>query len=110
MPELLISADSHVKMSHDQVKAHLAARHHASYDAAAGRYEAKMQRATGAANRAGAQLPTKDVTTENDATKNVVAKNAVFRRPRYWDPVERLKDTDTDGVQTEAPYTQGSPF
>jgi predicted TIM-barrel fold metal-dependent hydrolase len=95
MPELLISADSHVKMSHDQVKAHLASKHHASYDDAANRYEASMQHATGAANRAGAQL---------------VAKNAVFRRPGYWDPVERLKDMDTDGVEAEVLYSEVSAF
>jgi predicted TIM-barrel fold metal-dependent hydrolase len=95
MPELLISADSHVKMSHEQVKVHLAQKHHANYDEAAGRYEASMQHATGAANRAGAQL---------------VAKNAVFRRPGYWDPVERLKDMDTDGVEAEVLYSEVSAF
>jgi predicted TIM-barrel fold metal-dependent hydrolase len=95
MPERLISADSHVKMTHDQVKSHLAAAHHAAYDAAAGHYEASMQHATGAANRAGAQL---------------VAKNAVFRRRGYFDPVERLHDMDTDGVEAEVLYSEVSAF
>ena len=30
----LISADDHVDLAHDQVKAHLATKHHAEYDAA----------------------------------------------------------------------------
>ncbi|MCU1456521.1 MAG: putative metal-dependent hydrolase, TIM-barrel fold [Actinomycetia bacterium] len=95
MSERLISADSHVSMSHKQIKSHLATRHHASYDVAAGRYEASMQHATGSANREGAKL---------------VAENAVFRRPGYWDPVERLKDMDTDGVEVEVLYSEVSAF
>src|ERR1700692_1985582 len=92
MAELLISADSHVKMSHEQVKAHLASKHHLAYDQAAGAYEARMRRGTGAANRAGAV--------------QVAASNAVFARPGYWDPVERLKDMDKDGVATEVLYSE----
>jgi uncharacterized protein len=96
MTERLISADSHVKMSHEQVKAHLASKHHWAYDQAAGAYEARMSRGTGAANRAGAA--------------QVAASNAVFARPGYWDPVERLKDMDIDGVDTEVLYSEVSAF
>jgi predicted TIM-barrel fold metal-dependent hydrolase len=96
MPERLISADSHVKMTHEQVKVHLPSRHHESYDEAAGGYETQMRGAAGAANRAGAQ--------------NVAAENAVFTRPGYWDPVERLKDMDTDGVDVEVLYSEVSAF
>ncbi|MDQ1481235.1 MAG: hypothetical protein QOI44_2096, partial [Actinomycetota bacterium] len=96
MPERLISADSHVKMTHEQVKAHLPSRHQESYDEAAGGYETQMRGAAGAANRAGAQ--------------NVAAQNAVFTRPGYWDPVERLKDMDTDGVDVEVLYSEVSAF
>ena len=53
MSELLISADSHVKMTHEQVKVHLPSRLHDVYDAAATGYEDRMSRGTGAANRAG---------------------------------------------------------
>lgn len=95
MPERLISADSHVKMSHDQVKEHLASAHHEVYDAAANAYEARMRVGTGAANRAGAQM---------------AASNAVFSRPGYWDPSERLKDMDTDGVDVEVLYSEVSAF
>src|SRR5690349_1722969 len=97
--ERLISADSHVKMSHEQVKRHLAAEHHAAYDAASGAYEARMSRGTGAANRAGA--------TGGQA---MAAQNAVFTRPSYWDPVERLRDMDADGVDVEVLYSEVSAF
>jgi predicted TIM-barrel fold metal-dependent hydrolase len=95
MSERLISADSHVKMTHEQVKAHLAAAHHDAYDAAAGAYEARMSIGTGAANRAGAKM---------------AASNSAFSRPGYWDPVERLKDMDTDGVEAEVLYSEVSAF
>jgi predicted TIM-barrel fold metal-dependent hydrolase len=95
MSERLISADSHVKMAHEQVKQHLAAAHHSAYDEAAGAYEARMSQGAGAANRAGAQM---------------AASNAVFARPGYWDPNERLKDMDTDGVEAEVLYSEVSAF
>ncbi|HEY4459809.1 MAG TPA: amidohydrolase family protein [Pseudonocardiaceae bacterium] len=101
MSERLISADSHVKMSHEQVKQHLPTRLHDAYDAASGAYEARMSAGTGAANRAGAQ---------QQRTAGVASANAVFGRPAYWDPVERLKDMDTDGVEVEVLYSEVSAF
>ncbi|HWG23283.1 amidohydrolase family protein [Actinospica sp.] len=101
MPERLISADSHVKMTHEQVKHHLPAGLHAAYDEASGSYEATMRRGAGAANRAGA-------TQRKD--ERIAASNAVFNRPSYWDPVERLKDMDADGVEVEVLYSEVSAF
>jgi predicted TIM-barrel fold metal-dependent hydrolase len=94
--ERLISADSHVKMTHEQVKEHLPSRLHAPYDEAADAYEASMSVGAGAANRAGAT--------------QVAASNSVFTRPGYWDPVERLKDMDADGVEAEVLYSEVSAF
>jgi predicted TIM-barrel fold metal-dependent hydrolase len=99
MPERLVSADSHVKMTHDQVKEHLPPGLHGAYDEASGAYEARMSRGTGAANRAGAK-----------ANAQVAASNSVFGRPSYWDPVERLKDMDADGVDVEVLYSEVSAF
>jgi uncharacterized protein len=96
MSERLISADSHVKMTHDQVKSHLSPKFHDDYDQASGAYEARMSRGTGAANRAGAA--------------KVAASHSVFSRPGYWDPVERLKDMDADGVEKEVLYSEVSAF
>jgi uncharacterized protein len=96
MAERLISADSHVKMTHEQVKAHLATKFHEAYDEASGAYEARMRQGTGAANRA--------------AAAKFAASNSVFSRAGYWDPVERLKDMDTDGVEKEVLYSEVSAF
>ena len=101
MPERLISADSHVKMEHEQVKAHLPTRLHEAYDEAAGAYEAGMKVGAGAANRAGAT---------QKRTDQVAASNSVFTRPGYWDPVERLEDMDADGVEAEVLYCEVSAF
>jgi predicted TIM-barrel fold metal-dependent hydrolase len=99
--ERLISADSHVKMTHEQVKQYLPTRLHAAYDAAAGGYEAKMSVGAGAANRAGAK---------QQRSQPIAASNSAFSRPSYWDPAERLKDMDTDGVEVEVLYSEVSAF
>ena len=101
MPERLISADSHVKMTHEQVKNYLPAGLRDAYDEASGAYEATMRRGAGAANRAGATQQKDD---------RIAAGNAVFGRPSYWDPVERLKDMDADGVDVEVLYSEVSAF
>lgn len=96
MPERLISSDSHVRVSHEQVKEHLASRYRDSYDAAVASFEQRMSGGAGAANRAGAVM--------------AIAGNAVFTRPGYGDPVERLKDMDADGVEAEVLYCEVSAF
>ena len=97
MAERLISADSHVKVGHEQVKDHLSPRFHESYDAAVTGFEQRMARGAGAANRAG-------------ATMAAAEGNAAFTRTGYWDPVERLKDMDLDGVDVEVLYSEVSAF
>ena len=107
MDERLISADSHVKMTHDQVKVHLPSRLHDAYDEASGAYESRMSRGTGAANRAGAKG---NGATDQKGGGAVAAANSVFGRPGYYDPVERLKDMDADGVDVEVLYSEVSAF
>jgi predicted TIM-barrel fold metal-dependent hydrolase len=58
-----------------------------------------MSQGTGQANRAGAV-----------GKGGIATKNAVFSRPGYWDPVERLKDMDLDGVTAEVLYSEVSAF
>ncbi|MCU1648826.1 MAG: putative metal-dependent hydrolase, TIM-barrel fold [Nocardia sp.] len=101
MSERLISTDSHVKMTHEQVKNHLPTRLHAAYDEASGAYDAKMSRGVGAANQAGAK---------QQRTDAIAASNSVFSRAGYWDPVERLKDMDADGVDVEVLFSEVSAF
>jgi hypothetical protein len=64
---------------------------------AAGAYKQRMPRGPGQANRAGAAGPT--------GGQGIAARNSVFGRPGYADPVERLADMEADGVAVEVPCT-----
>lgn len=97
MTERIISADSHIKVSHEQVKANLAGRYHASYDAAVEAFTARMAAGAARANQQGAAMKAAD-------------KNSAFTRPGYWDPVARLEDMDADGVEAEVLYSEVSAF
>src|SRR3954465_2702644 len=97
MTERIISADSHVKISQEQVKANLDARYHASYDKAVAAFQARMASGAAAANQAGAVM-------------QAAQGNAAFTRAGYWDPIERLKDMDADGVEAEVLYSEVSAF
>lgn len=97
MGERLISADSHVRVTHEQVKANLATRHHAAYDDAVASFQARMAAGAGKANQAGAAMKAAD-------------KNSAFHEPGYWDPIERLKAMDRDGVDAEVLYSEVSAF
>ncbi len=96
MPERLISADSHVSITHDQVKAHLPAKHQDGYDEAQLAFADRMRKAMGAGN----------------ANAESMKRNphAAFTRPGYRDGTERLKDMDTDGVEAEVVYSEVSAF
>lgn len=110
MPERLISADSHLHITHDQVKAHLDPTYHDAYDAAAGGYEARMSKGTGAANRAGAKMTKTADEVKAERAEQIAASNAVFSREAYWNPEARLADMDADGVDVEVLYSEVSAF
>lgn len=97
MTERIISADSHVQVSHDQIKANLDPMYHSAYDAALAAFGARMAKGAGAANAAGAAM-------------KAAEKNSAFTRPGYHDPIERLKDMDQDGVEAEVLYSEVSAF
>jgi uncharacterized protein len=92
--ERLISADSHVRVTQEQIKAYLPSRLHEAYDEAVAAFAARMARGAGAAVAAGA----------------VGGKNAVFTRPGYGDGAARLADMDADGVDVEVVYSEVSAF
>jgi uncharacterized protein len=95
MPERLISADSHVAVTHDQVKSHLATKWHAAYDEAQQAFAARMSKL--GAGRANTEAMRRNA-------------HAAFTRPGYGNGVERLKDMDTDGVDVEVVYSEVSAF
>ncbi len=93
----LISADSHVKVTHEQIKANLSPGLHQAYDDAVAAFGQRMARGAGAANAAGAAMKAADA-------------NSAFHRPGYWDPIARLEDMDADGVAAEVLYSEVSAF
>ena len=95
--ERLISADSHVKVTHEQIKANLAPEFHQPYDDAVRAFGERMARGSGASNAAGAAMRAAD-------------KNSAFNRPGYYDPIARLADMDADGVDAEVLYSEVSAF
>ena len=99
--ERLISSDSHVKVTQDQVKGKLDRKYHGDYDAAVAEFENRvMGRGSGAANRANM--------VSQSMTSNYT--HPAHGRPGNADPYERLKDMDTDGVDSEVCYCDVSAF
>ena len=94
MANRIISADSHVSVQHDDVKAHLASRLHDEYDAALMQAYREMLGGNAAkANQGGNEI-----------------KHASWNRPGYSDPHERLRDMDVDGVDVEVLYCEVSAY
>ena len=93
--ERLISTDSHVTVTHDAVKAHLATKFHEGYDAAV----AQMG-GGGTAIRQG----------QNVMPQGFEGVRHAIGRPGNYDPVERLKDMDQDDVEVEVLYCEFSAF
>lgn len=93
--ERLVSADSHVTLTHEAVKANLATRFHADYDAAVAKVGGG-----GVAIRQG----------QNSMPRGFEGVRHAIGRPGNLDPVERLKDMDTDGVDVEVCYCEFSAF
>ena len=96
MTERLISADSHVAITQDQVKEHLDPKFHGAYDTAQQQFARRMAEAMGAG------------AANTDAMKRNA--HAAFTRPGYRDATERLADMDADGVDVEVVYSEVSAF
>ncbi|HEV8298832.1 MAG TPA: amidohydrolase family protein [Acidimicrobiales bacterium] len=79
---------------HEDVKAKLPSRLHAEYDDAVAKLAQTMRRGAGQANQA--------MMREYD--------HPAYGRAGAADPVERLKDMDTDGVEAEVLYCEVSAF
>ena len=85
----LISADSHVNLSHEQIKGHLAATYHDDYDDAFSRW----------ASRRG-----------DDDGRIKANLGSHMSRPGYRDAQAHLEDMDTDGLDIEVVYCEVSAF
>lgn len=89
--ERIISADSHVAITDEAVLGHLASKHHDDYRRCRAEQAARM------AKRAKKRAAETKAPTER-------ATWTAAGRPGEFDPVERLKDMDIDGVEAEVLY------
>jgi predicted TIM-barrel fold metal-dependent hydrolase len=94
MTKRLISSDSHVNVQHDQVKAHLASKYHEAYDEAL--FAALGAMLGGNASKAN--------------MAHLKVKHPSSGRPGHFDPAERLRDMDIDGVDVEVLYCEVSAY
>jgi predicted TIM-barrel fold metal-dependent hydrolase len=100
----LVSADSHVNVAHDAIKARLASKYHDEYDRAV---EGFMHQMAGGAGSVNAAWATDRQRQQTGANAKRFAKHS---RPGYQDGAARLADMDLDRVQTEVVYSELSFF
>jgi uncharacterized protein len=108
--ERLISADDHVDLSHDNVKAHLASKYHADYDAAVAEFRASMgATASVSANQRWREQQGLGI-DPNPVGMGGNRSHAASGRAGHTNAVERLRDMDTDGVSASVTYCEVSAF
>jgi predicted TIM-barrel fold metal-dependent hydrolase len=109
MPERLISADDHVDLRHDSVKANLAAEFHGDYDAAVAQFRASMQ--TMVSNETNQRWREQQgLTGPSDKTMTSNRGHQAHGRLGHTDAQARLADMDTDGVEASVTYCEVSAF
>ena len=108
--ERLISADDHVDLAHDSIKACLATRFHDDYDKALMKFAASMgPMRSNAANTRWREQQNLPEETAGDMLGDNRAHPA-WGRAGHTDAHERLKDMDQDGVQASSTYCEVSAF
>ena len=103
MSTKVISADSHVQISHEAIKAHLASKYHEAYDEAVTEYDRRTFR----------DSPTGQVNAGHMDVQKTLAQthtHPAAGRAGHSDAVERLQDMDTDRVDVEVLYCEVSAF
>lgn len=108
--ERLISADDHVDLGHDTVKAHLATKFHGDYDAAVMDFAASMapMRSAAANNRWRDQQGLGGGSEESEMGGR--RAHAAWGRAGHSNAHERLRDMDADGVEASSSYCEVSAF
>ena len=102
--ELLISSDGHAKVSHEQVKEHLATKYHDAYDSAVGDFMKQMMASRTATNNQAWETKRKVAESANSFRMRNMAREG------HSNGKARLEDMDTDGVQAEVLYCEVSGY
>jgi predicted TIM-barrel fold metal-dependent hydrolase len=105
----LISADDHVDVSHERVKSFLAPKFHDAYDTALAEFRASMG-ATASVDANQRWREQQGLAPEKIAGMGANRRHAAANRPGHTDPVARLDDMDTDGVEASSSYCEVSAF
>ena len=96
-------------LTQDKVKEYLHPKHHDSYDAAVAQVEAELRgRNNVEVNRRWREQQHLPPAQTKGFGGN--ERHPAFGRPGHTDPVERLKDMDTDGVEASSSYCEVSAF
>jgi predicted TIM-barrel fold metal-dependent hydrolase len=108
----LISADDHVDLSHNAIKANLASKFHADYDHAVAEFRASMAKMVSSSAN---QLWREQQGLQGDGGGNLLSGMAdrhhpAAGRPGHRDASERLRDMDSDGVEASVTYCEVSAF
>lgn len=108
--ERVISADDHIDLSHDRVKSFLATKYHDDYDDAVATFGRLMGSAvTAEANQRWREQ--EGLAVDRTATPMTAHRtHPASGRAGHTDPVERLRDMDTDGVEASSSYCEVSAF
>ena len=108
--ERLISADDHIDIGHESVKAHLSKKFHDDYDDAVLRFQQSMapMQSVDANQRWRSQngLSAPDPSTGIGGRRS----HAAYGRPGHTESHARLADMDADGVEASSSYCEVSAF
>ena len=104
----LISSDDHVSIGHDAVKAHLASKFHGDYNQALIDFGASMGSMT--SSKANAQWAEQRGVEASQSGMGANRTHPAWGRPGHTDPLARLADMDTDGVEASVSYCEVSAF
>jgi predicted TIM-barrel fold metal-dependent hydrolase len=108
----LISADDHLDLSHDAIKSHLASKFHDEYDSALQRFRGSMgSLASAEANQLWRQQQNLPAEEGRGLLSGMADRHhPAAGRQGHKDPLERLKDMDSDGVRASVTYCEVSAF
>lgn len=108
--ERLISADDHVDLSHDRIKAHLATKFHDDYDAGLRAFQSSMgSTASVAANQRWREQQGVGI-DPNPVGMGGNRTHAAAGRAGHSNAAARLADMDADGVEASVTYCEVSAF